>query len=155
MKIEEAEKEETKIKDNDITLADILNKLTNENIVNDTEYSEKIFNIEEGCKDENGNLKSSFSWKDDADNKNDHMYTQKFHLKNYIEDKLNNGYSATEKFNTKCFGRIKNCALRIYIMEIVYDMSPEYLGAYNKIINEYYGNSNRNNRKKPKFIFDK
>lgn len=109
---------------------EVLNRLENAN--KDTEYSKVIFReYEEGKQDEEVKLenKSRRDWIVIADIYNiedgNDRYNQRFHLVNYLKFRLENGLKKDDDFKRKCYCRIRNAALILYIREVIFEEFKE------------------------------
>ena len=142
------------MKNKDITIAGVLKILENEEN-GDTDYSEAIFDIEEGAEDnkiKERNMKNKRrDWLILTDIYNEGCYTQKFHLQNYIKFKLNDGYKETDNFYT-CYKYLRNAALILYINEIIFKEDEESLKKKYEEIEKDYKNNNINNSELAKMI---
>lgn len=138
----------------DITIADVLKKM--EDAPNDTTYSKAIFDIEEGAEDnkikENDMKNKRRDWLVLADIYNGRQYTQKFHLQNYLNFKLNNGYKETDNFYKTCYQHLRNAALILYINEVIFKEKEESLKKKCEEIEKDYKNNKINNPELAKSI---
>lgn len=128
-----------------MTINDVLTKL--ENASDDTEFSKDVFdNYEEGKQDLD--LKTGRrDWLIIADIYNKGQYTQKFHLKNYLDFKLKDGLCLEDDFRKKCYSYFNNAALIFYTREIVFEDKKETLESEYKKAKEYYNQNGKiNNR---------
>lgn len=92
-----------------------------ENARGDTEFSKDIFNsYEEGMQDDDLR-KGRRDWLIIADIYNDRNYTQKFHLKNYLHFKLEDGLCRKDNFENRCYRYFNNSALILYTREIIFN----------------------------------
>lgn len=133
-----------------ITFEEVLDKLktAKEKEKYDTDYSKKIFNVEEGEEDKEikeGKKSKSYrrDWLVIADiycNNEHEKYSQHFHLENYIQFKLKNGSSLGDNFKTKCYRYFRNIALILYIREEIFGESKEKLEPLYKKAKKYYKN---------------
>lgn len=135
------------MKNKNITIAGVLKIL--EDAPNDTDYSKAIFDREEGAEDnkiKESNMKNKRrDWLVLADIYNGRQYTQKFHLQNYLNFKLNNGYKETDNFYKTCYQHLRNAALILYINEIIFKENEESLKKKYEEIEKDYKNNNINN----------
>jgi len=108
------------------------------NAEKDTEYSKKIFELEEGKLDKailDGIInKNRNDWIIIADLYNNKDYTQKFHLQTYLEFKRANGVKEISP------NRINNGALIIYIHEVILNTKREHIEELYEIMKNHYEN---------------
>lgn len=147
------------MKNKDITIARVLKILENEEN-GDTDYSEAIFEIEEGAEDKkikkeikNNNVRNKRrDWLILADIYNGGNYTQKFHLQNYLKFKLNDGYKETDNFYKTCYKHLRNAALILYINEVIFEENEEneelLKEKFNDVTNHYKNDKNKINNSK-------
>lgn len=137
-----------------MTIGNVLKKL--EQSVPDTEHSKRIFDVEEGEQDKcfqsiNTSNLGRRDWiilweiygrksENPTESPN-----QKFHLKNYLEFKLQNGLHLSDNFYFFCYRYIRNSALIIYIREIIFDESRDALDPIVKQIISHYKQGNKIN----------
>ena len=116
---------------------DILNQADN-----DTEYSKEIFKAyEEGKQDIeiiNSKTGNRRDWLVIADIYNKGDYSQKFHLKNYLEFKLKNGLDETADFRKSCYRYFRNAALVLYTREVVFGESKEEIKLIFENVKKFY-----------------
>lgn len=129
-----------------IKISDVMDKL--KNAEEDTCHSKKIFNIEEGLEDNNLS-KNRRDWiliSEIYGNAKEKGFTQKFHLKNYLEFKIHDGMSKDADFKKNCYRYIRNVALIFYIREEIFGELPETLESlFNKAVDFYSDKSNKIN----------
>jgi len=118
-----------------MTIQEVLDKL--ENATEDTCFSSKIFALEEGRQDD-GLKKGRRDWLIIADIYNKGKKTQKFHLTNYLNFKLNDGLTPSDDFLNKCYRYIRNTALILYIAQEIFDIPEKNLERLFKKAEEHY-----------------
>lgn len=137
-----------------MTIGTVLKKL--EQSVPDTEHSKRIFDVEEGEQDKCfQSISTSNSGRRDwiilweiYGRKSENLTespNQKFHLKNYLEFKLQNGLHLSDNFYVFCYRYISNSALIIYIREIIFDESRDALDSVVEQIISHYKQGNKIN----------
>lgn len=124
----------------DLTIGDVIFVLENES-KKDTEKSRIIFNLEEG-EELRQNIKPKRDWLIIADlyNKEQYknsLYTQNFHLLNYLKFRVQSGLDINELFISKCYIYFKNLALILYIREIIFQEEGEILDPIFKNVRKY------------------
>lgn len=137
-----------------MTIGNVLKKL--EQSVPDTEHSKRIFDVEEGEQDKYfQSINTSNLGRRDwiilweiygrkSENSTESP-NQKFHLKNYLEFKLQNGLHLPDNFYVFCYRYIRNSALIIYIREIIFDENRDDLDPIVKQIISHYKQGNKIN----------
>lgn len=114
----------------DLTIGDVISILENES-KKDTEKTRIIFNLEEG-EELRQNIKPKRDWLIIADlyNKEKYgnsLYTQNFHLLNYLKFRVQSGLDINELFMTKCYVYFRNLALILYIREVIFQETDEVI----------------------------
>ena len=123
-----------------MTIGQVLEKLKEAR--NDTYFSKKIFDIEEG-KEDIQLTSGRRDWliiSEIYGNPAEERYTQRFHLENYLNFKLYDGLPEDTIFRTKCYRYIRNVALLLYIREEIFGESKEELEPLYKKACTYYKN---------------
>lgn len=137
-----------------MTIENVLKKL--EQSVPDTEHSKQIFDAEEGEQDQclRSRNTSNLGRRDwiilwgiygKKSENSIELPNQKFHLKNYLEFKIQNGLHLSDNFYVSCYRYIRNSALIIYIREIIFDESRDALDPIVKQIISHYEQGNKIN----------
>lgn len=130
----------SEITNENLTIAVVLKKL--EAAVDDTARSKEIFNLEEG-REYKHSSGAKRDWIIIANLYNEGKLTQKFHLKNYLNFRIENGVDPKNTlFKKNCYRYLRNLALILYIREVIFQDNEQDLNEAKNIAIEHLNRKN-------------